>query len=166
MIKNISLKQFVSIVFDQTDSELNQSNKWPLFIDANERGSAFLRHRDTVYVNCLDKRRLEKESLRLSIIGAIFYNKPLVIDIMDNLNLLDVFKTACDEIDSKLWEELNNKSILKDESFFRLVKPNDGDSFENYKYVDTGKFITVYLISKIDPSADLANSYCIYSIDN
>ncbi len=43
-------------------------------VDSTERVSAFLRHRDCNYVDALDQKRMEPDSLRLALLGAIRYS--------------------------------------------------------------------------------------------
>ncbi len=93
MPREISLKEAFKIVFEKSDENLNNSNKWPHMIDTAERFSAFCRHRDTRYITCFNKEDLEANKLRLAVLSAYFYGLPLIIDIMDNENLIESFKS-------------------------------------------------------------------------
>ena len=46
--KLVSLKQFASIIFNNSDQELKISGKWPLFIDEKERGNFCCSNLDSI----------------------------------------------------------------------------------------------------------------------
>ena len=121
-----------------------------------------MRHRDTVYVNLINKRSLEPEQLRVSILAAIFYN--LVIDLFDNIDLINVFEKACNQIDTALYEQLLNKFVLQDEAFFRLVRPYDNDFFENYKYTGEKDFMMVYLTKNPNLVGKFHKDFYVYTV--
>ena len=43
----------------------------------------FLRYLDSNYVNACSSQNMERSRLRRSLVGAIRYGKPLVVDVMD-----------------------------------------------------------------------------------
>lgn len=69
-----NLKEIIGIIFDSADI----LNKCYSILDENTRVSAFLRHRDTNYLDCLESRSMEPERLRIAVISAIRYGKALV----------------------------------------------------------------------------------------
>ena len=145
--KEITLKAAVSLVFDKSDEALNNSTKWPLIIDANERFAAFCRHRDARFINCLDKHDLETDKIRMAVLSAYYYGRPLVIEFLDNEVSLDLFKDACNQVDPALFADIINKSIGGQERWQTLLRPADGDQFSSFGANPTN-FIVVFLATK------------------
>lgn len=69
-----NLKEIIGIIFDSPEIP----NECYSILDENTRVSAFLRHRNTNYLDCLESRSMEPERLRISVISAIRYGKALV----------------------------------------------------------------------------------------
>ncbi len=142
----IALKGAVDAFFNHTDSDLNKASKWPLLIDPTERFSAFARHRDTCYIQCLSKEDLQTNRVRLAILCAYFYGKTLVVDFMDNLELLELFKQACESVVSNLYEDVVNKRI--DEKRYKdLIRDEDGDAYVEWKMRNAGGSYSVLFLS-------------------
>ncbi len=149
--KEVDLKTAVKMVFDHADPDLNNSNKWPILIDEAERCGAFFRHRDTVYVQCYDKAHLETEKLRISILSAYFYGKTLVIDNMDNINLLELLKEACNRISANLFEDICDKTIVTNEQRYKdLIRESDGEDYLEWKIRQAGGFSVCFLTTNIN----------------
>lgn len=72
--KELNLKEMIGIIFDSPDIP----DKCFSIIDETTRVSAFLRHRDTNYLDCLEKQSMEPERLRIAVISAIRYGKVLI----------------------------------------------------------------------------------------
>ena len=156
----INIKELDDTVLRDLGGSIQKSlDKWPLIIDQNDQASTFLRYRDTNYVNCLDVQIMQPEKFRLALLGAIRYGKPLVIDFMQyDQELLESLKVVCGQIDEKLFAEMCNKSIVKDEKYMRLVKPAvDGKEYEaqNFNEVRLKRFKVIFLTSNVYPSEHL-----------
>ena len=152
--KEVDLKTAVKLVFDKSDQELNAMNKWAVLVDEAERCGAFFRHRDTRYVSCYDKSDLGTDKLRLSILSAYFYGTILVIDIMDNLNLLDLFKEACNNISNNLFEDIIDKTIVTNENRYKdLIRDSDGEGYLEWKIRNNGGFGVCFLTTKQEVAA-------------
>lgn len=74
--------------------------------------------------------------------------------MMDSENTIEIVQRCCAELDPKLFDEICDRSILKDERFMRFVKESDGDQYKSYNFLEehTRRFKTVFLISKDQPS--------------
>ena len=48
--------------------------RWPLIIDPGKQAATFLRYRDTNYMNVCSPRHMEKEAIRMGLLGAIRYH--------------------------------------------------------------------------------------------
>lgn len=161
----VNLKRAVQIVFDRLDENLNNADKWPVIIDENTRFSAFCRHRDSRYIDCMFKEDLVADKIRLKILSSYFFGVPLVIDTGDNLNMLGLFKDVCNEIDPKIYDDIFNKNICKNEERYRdLIRDNDGDEYDAYKIRDCGKFYVCIITTNEGLGRSLSNIAIPYII--
>lgn len=161
----ITLKRAVQIVFDRLDENLNKADKWPVIVDENTRFSAFCRHRDSRYIDCMFKEDLDANKVRLKILSAYFYGVPLIIDTGDNLNMLEHFKEVCNGIDKNIYDDIFNKNICKNETRYRdLVRESDGDDYDSFKIREYGNFYTCILTTKEGIGRSLSNLAIPYII--
>ena len=105
----INLKKAVIMVFHQSDLKLNESEKWPVYFDPEGLFSSFCRVRETRYVNCTNIVDMLVDVVRDKVLTAYYYGHPLVIDIGFEKTNLERFRTVCDEVDAKLYEDLCDK---------------------------------------------------------
>lgn len=70
---------------------------------------------------------------------------------------LENVKSVFNEIRANLYEDLIDMSLLKDEKFLELVRPEDGDDYKSYCFTAEtySKFICVFLTTNLEPSKDL-----------
>ena len=64
---------------------------------------------------------MERNCLRRSLLGAIRYGKPLVIDVMD-VDMWDEVEAHFDAVEPGLWRRVMDKSLLKNEGYLKLVR--------------------------------------------
>jgi hypothetical protein len=77
-IPELGLKEAIELVL-KTPKPAELANKCVLLIDPTSRATTFLRHRDVNYMSAMDKDAMTAERIRLAIIGAILYKKPISI---------------------------------------------------------------------------------------
>ncbi|KAF6031736.1 IQANK1 [Bugula neritina] len=110
----VNLKQMDVVLFKDADNKLKDSGKWPLIIDTTTQASTYLIHQDVNYLNSLSSSNMASEAIRLGLLGALRYGKPLVIDMMG----VDMFQTISDmmnEVLPGLMDKIMDKSILEEE---------------------------------------------------
>jgi hypothetical protein len=134
-VKTIKLKEINRVIFDDKEDLIkNSRDKWALIIDAtDDRVSAFLRHRDVIYVDCLMRDNLEAERIRMGVINGLRYGKLFIIDLHDNDGSeVDKIKNAFNEIKPNLFDAICDKSIVQ--VFSSLIKPSDGDDYKSFNF--------------------------------
>ena len=52
-------------------------------MDVTDRCATFLKYRDTNYINAVDPTQMKPEVVRMALLGALRYGKPIVFDMMD-----------------------------------------------------------------------------------
>ncbi|TGZ64638.1 hypothetical protein CRM22_006274 [Opisthorchis felineus] len=131
-----SLKDLDNILFRDVGNRLEMTGKWPLVVDPSDRASTFLRYRDTNYVNILNPRQLEPEKLRISLLGALRYGKPMVVDLME---LDSTFESLCrsrfESIKSTLMEDIIEQRIREPSVYEDLIKTTDPDEFSKSMFI-------------------------------
>ncbi|KAG5451484.1 putative IQ motif and ankyrin repeat domain-containing protein LOC642574 [Clonorchis sinensis] len=131
-----SLKDLDDILFRDVGNRLGMAGKWPLVVDPSDRASTFLRYRDTNYVNILNPRQLEPEKLRISLLGALRYGKPMVVDLME---LDSTFENLCrsrfESIKSTLMEDIIEQRIREPFVYEDLIRTTDPDEFSKSMFI-------------------------------
>lgn len=88
-------------------------------------GSIFLRYIDSNYVNILS---MKPEQVRRSLLGAIRFGKPLIIDISE-FDLWHQLPQLLDQVHPGLFQAILSKDILKEEVYKLLIKDSDGEVY-------------------------------------
>ena len=74
------------LLMDETDLNLNLNlnlHRCPLLMDVTDRSATFLKYRDTNYINALDPVQMQPATVRIALLGALRYGKPIVFDMME-----------------------------------------------------------------------------------
>jgi hypothetical protein len=93
------------------------------------------RYMDSNYVNALSPYDMERERLRRSVLGALRYGKPLVLDLME----VDVWGSMHEQFNAAspgLLPLLISGDVVKEQHYARLVKPGDGDEYALCRFGD------------------------------
>ncbi|XP_074059274.1 IQ motif and ankyrin repeat domain-containing protein 1 isoform X2 [Macrotis lagotis] len=99
------------VLLKDVGDRLKTDGRWPLVIDPSGQASTFLRYQDTNYVDTLNPARMQPDSVRLALLGAIRFGKPLVFD-MREIDMFDMVKRQLESIQPGLSQELLSKELL------------------------------------------------------
>ncbi|XP_002731762.2 IQ motif and ankyrin repeat domain-containing protein 1-like [Saccoglossus kowalevskii] len=151
-----NIKELDEVLMRDVGAKIATDGRWPLIIDTSGRAVTFLRYRDTNYLNALNPKHMDIDTLRKALLGALRYGKPAVLDMME----VDMFETVAmrmDEIHKGLMELIMNKEIMKNEKYLVLTRESDGDEYSKNKFnqarVDNFRF---FIITKLKyPPNDL-----------
>uniref|UniRef100_A0A674K1B4 IQ motif and ankyrin repeat containing 1 n=1 Tax=Terrapene triunguis TaxID=2587831 RepID=A0A674K1B4_9SAUR len=130
--------------------------RWPLIIDPSGQAATFLRYRDTNYLNTLNPNDMNMETIRLALLGALRYGKPVVFDMME-VNMFDAMKRQLEGIESGLAEAILSKQILQNERYLSLVRTTDGPEYSSTEFQATrlGNFKLFVVIKRHQPPEEL-----------
>jgi len=162
----VGFKQIANVLFDTNpNSNLNKSGKWPLVIDANPNPMTvtFLKYRDVNLVDAYNpEQMLSPETLRLAILGALRFGKPLVLDLGNNPDLFTTCMERLDEVSKGIGNAIMNKSIINEEEYGKLVRKTDAPEYQlnNVYLVDNFSFVLVTTNPQVDPKL-LSQTYPI-----
>ncbi|CAK8672610.1 unnamed protein product [Clavelina lepadiformis] len=128
-----NIRELDEVLMRDVGNRIKDSGKWPMIIDTTGQASTFLRYRDTNYVCALNPKDVEEERMRMSLIGAIRFGKPFVIDMLE----VDMFATISDIFDNihpGLMEDVMTKALLENSNYMKLIKPTDHDEYQKSKF--------------------------------
>ncbi|XP_070557089.1 IQ motif and ankyrin repeat domain-containing protein 1-like [Ptychodera flava] len=128
-----NIKELDEVLMRDVGGKIASDGRWPLLIDSSGRVATFLRYRDTNYMNALNPKQMEAEVVRKSILGALRYGKPAVLDMME-VDMFDTVSARLDEIHKGLMQMIMNKEIMKNENYLKLIKDSDGPEYSKNKF--------------------------------
>lgn len=152
----VLIRELDDVLLRDVGNKIRDSGKWPLIIDPSQQAATFLRYRDTNYLNALSPIGMEPNTIRLALIGAIRFGKPLVIDMM-MVDMFDTVGARFDEVQSGLMEMIMNKEVLKEENYMKLVREGDGPEYDKLRF-DSGRianFKLCIITKNVYPSEEL-----------
>lgn len=125
-----SLQLGVQRLADALDSITRDSDRFTLIVDLGEKASTFFRYRDCNYAMAYKPDDIEPEKLRKSVLGALRYGKPFLLDML-SLELSEASLNALlDPVLPGLLALLLSKEILKEDNYAKLVHARDGDEYK------------------------------------
>ncbi|GFR42368.1 hypothetical protein Agub_g3023, partial [Astrephomene gubernaculifera] len=145
---------------------ISASGRWPLVLDCSGQASVFLRYQDTNYVNALTRRHLEPPLLRRSLLGALRYGKPLVLDLQE-CDLWEEVRGAFDRVEPGLLSRLLDKSLLSRERYTSLIRPQeDGEEYEANRFQEARlrSFTFIVLSSARRPNPQLLEAFYVLRV--
>ncbi|XP_047583490.1 IQ motif and ankyrin repeat domain-containing protein 1 isoform X2 [Lutra lutra] len=84
------------VLMKDVGGRIRADGRWPLVIDPSGQAATFLRYQDTNYVAAVDPAHLRPERLRLALLGALRYGKPLVFDLCE----VDLFPVVQQQLEA------------------------------------------------------------------
>lgn len=132
-------------------------------IDHSGQGRVFLQYRDTNFVNACHGTAMGIDKLRLSLLGAIRYGKPMVIDLMD-VDILDHVKEQFEKIEKGLWEKIIKREIHKNSLYESLIREADGEQYKPQNFIEEMSENFVFMVlssSHLPPDELLTQMYVL-----
>uniref|UniRef100_A0A8C4TBX0 Uncharacterized protein n=1 Tax=Erpetoichthys calabaricus TaxID=27687 RepID=A0A8C4TBX0_ERPCA len=160
------VRQQHDVLFKDVGNKLEQDGRWPLIIDPFGQAATFLRYRDTNYLDALNPKEMQPDVLRLALLGAIRFGKPLVINMMD-VNAFGSVENQFNMIESGLMEQLLTKQILQNERYLSLIRPSDGPLYlkTEFRAARTDKF-KLFFVTKLKTLQETLTALCPIEVVN
>ncbi|GFS01429.1 hypothetical protein ElyMa_004580900 [Elysia marginata] len=161
----VNIKELDDVLLRDVGNRIKDSGKWPLLIDQSGQASTFLRYRDTNYINSIRPADMDNNNIRRSLLGAIRFGKPFVVDMME-VDMFDTCSDRFDEVQKDLMSSIVDKSILNAEKYLKLVKPEDGPEYDKTKFNDLrlGNFKFVLISKTPFPNPKLLEMFYVIQI--
>ncbi|XP_045067397.1 IQ motif and ankyrin repeat domain-containing protein 1-like [Coregonus clupeaformis] len=122
------------VLIKDVGGKIKQDGRWPLLVDTSGQAATFLRYRDTNYLDALHPGDIQPDKLRLALLGAIRFGKPLVINMME-VDLFESVQKQLDQVNPGLSEQLMNKELLQEERYLSLVRSTDGPQYARTEFM-------------------------------
>lgn len=122
------------------------------------------RYRDVNYVNVASPKDTGRASLRMALLGAVRFGKPIVFDLLD-VDLWDVLTEKLDAIQAGLMDSLMNKAVLHKDCYERLIRPEDGEQYQPVCFTEDRleKFRCFFITTSRFPDPEMVEQ--CYSIE-
>lgn len=127
-------KKLADVVFEDTDNLWKSSGKWPVVFDPSARARTFLKYRNVIFVDSFSPKQMEADALRRSVLGALRYGKPLVLDLRD-VPMLSMLEEKFNAILPNLFDDILSKKFQNRDVFVKLLRqPADGPELAEEKF--------------------------------
>ncbi|XP_011905741.1 PREDICTED: putative IQ motif and ankyrin repeat domain-containing protein LOC642574 homolog [Cercocebus atys] len=113
------------VLMKDVGNRIRADGRWPLVIDPSGQAATFLRYQDTNYVDTVNPEHLKPERLRLALLGALRYGKPLVFDLRE-VDLFPAVQRQLEAVQPGLAQALLSRGLLEQERYLSLLRPTDG----------------------------------------
>ncbi|XP_059024654.1 IQ motif and ankyrin repeat domain-containing protein 1 [Mustela lutreola] len=134
------------VLMKDVGGRIRADGRWPLVIDPSGQAATFLRYQDTNYVVAVNPAHLRPERLRLALLGALRYGKPLVFDLCE-ADLFPVVQQQLEAVRPGLAQELLGGAILEQERYLSLLRPADGPEYSpsQFQPARLGRFRVIFV---------------------
>ncbi|XP_053414430.1 IQ motif and ankyrin repeat domain-containing protein 1 [Nycticebus coucang] len=116
------------VLMKDVGGRIRADGRWPLVIDPSGQAATFLRYQDTNYVDTVNPEHLRPERVRLALLGALRYGKPLVFDLRE-VDLFPVVQQQLEAVQPGLAQALLSRELLEREGYLSLLRPADGPEY-------------------------------------
>ncbi|XP_042638946.1 IQ motif and ankyrin repeat domain-containing protein 1 [Orycteropus afer afer] len=116
------------VLMKDVGDRIRNDGRWPLVIDPSGQAATFLRYQDTNYLDTMNPEHLLPERMRLALLGALRYGKPLVFDL-GKVDMFPVVQRQLEGVQAGLAQELLGRALLADERYLSLLRPADGPEY-------------------------------------
>ncbi|XP_075861066.1 IQ motif and ankyrin repeat domain-containing protein 1 isoform X3 [Microcebus murinus] len=116
------------VLMKDVGDRIRADGRWPLVIDPSGQAATFLRYQDTNYVDTVNPEHLRPERVRLALLGALRYGKPLVFDLHE-VDLFPAVQQQLEAVQPGLAQELLSRALLQEERYLSLLRPADGPEY-------------------------------------
>ncbi|XP_003384105.1 PREDICTED: putative IQ motif and ankyrin repeat domain-containing protein [Amphimedon queenslandica] len=125
----VNIREMDDVLMKDVGNKIAESNKWPLILDHGRQCATFLVYRDTNYMNAMNPKHMEPETIRLNLLGALRYGKFAVLDLCDIDDLWPAVVKKFDCVQPDLLPSLISKNFLKEKRYLKLIKAADGEAY-------------------------------------
>ncbi|XP_066235750.1 IQ motif and ankyrin repeat domain-containing protein 1 isoform X1 [Saccopteryx leptura] len=137
------------VLMKDVGDRIRRDGRWPLVIDPSGQAATFLRYQDTNYVDTVNPDHLRPERIRLALLGALRYGKPLVFDLRE-VDLFAAVQQQLEAVQPGLAQELLSGRLLEQDRYLSLLRPTDGPEYSPTQFQEgrLGQF-RLFFVTKV-----------------
>nr|XP_035132872.1 IQ motif and ankyrin repeat domain-containing protein 1 isoform X2 [Callithrix jacchus]XP_054102501.1 IQ motif and ankyrin repeat domain-containing protein 1 isoform X2 [Callithrix jacchus]XP_054102502.1 IQ motif and ankyrin repeat domain-containing protein 1 isoform X2 [Callithrix jacchus]XP_054102503.1 IQ motif and ankyrin repeat domain-containing protein 1 isoform X2 [Callithrix jacchus]XP_054102504.1 IQ motif and ankyrin repeat domain-containing protein 1 isoform X2 [Callithrix jacchus] len=143
------------VLMKDVGNRIRADGRWPLIIDPSGQAATFLRYQDTNYVDTVNPEHLRPERMRLALLGALRYGKPLVFDLRE-VDLFPAVQRQLEAVQPGLAQALLSRGLLEQERYLSLLRPTDGPEYSPTQFQEArlGHFRLFFVTKAQRPPAE------------
>ncbi|XP_019513407.1 PREDICTED: putative IQ motif and ankyrin repeat domain-containing protein LOC642574 homolog isoform X4 [Hipposideros armiger] len=137
------------VLMKDVGDRIRADGRWPLIIDPSGQAATFLRYQDTNYLDTVNPEHMRPERIRLALLGALRYGKPLVFDLRE-VDLFPVVQQQLEAVQLGLAQELLSCRLLEQDRYLSLLRPSDGPEYSPTQFQEArlGQF-RLFFVTKV-----------------
>lgn len=137
------------VLMKDVGDRIRADGRWPLIIDPSGQAATFLRYQDTNYLDTVNPEHMRPERIRLALLGALRYGKPLVFDLRE-VDLFPVVQQQLEAVQLGLAQELLSRRLLEQDRYLSLLRPSDGPEYSPTQFQEArlGQF-RLFFVTKV-----------------
>ncbi|KAI4581775.1 hypothetical protein MJG53_009300 [Ovis ammon polii x Ovis aries] len=113
------------------------------------QAATFLRYQDTNYVDAVNPDHLRPERIRLALLGALRFGKPLVFDLRE-VDLFPAVQQQLEAVQPGLAQELLGRGLLEQERYLSLLRPSDGPEYSPNQFQEARlQHFRLFFVTKV-----------------
>ncbi|XP_055288218.1 IQ motif and ankyrin repeat domain-containing protein 1 isoform X3 [Moschus berezovskii] len=137
------------VLMNDVGDRIRADGRWPLVIDPSGLAATFLRYQDTNYVDAVNPDHLRPERIRLALLGALRFGKPLVFDLRE-VDLFPAVQRQLEAVQPGLAQELLGRGLLEQERYLSLLRPTDGPEYSPNQFQETRlQHFRLFFVTKV-----------------
>ena len=147
-VHRVALKAFADFVLKDPMDLWKSSGKWPLIIDETDKIHVFLHFQNALELDVAFKEEMEDPEgvIRVRVLNSIRYGHYLML-ILHGVQNLEMIRDMLDEAQPDLWADLFSKKIMEEETYLKLVRPSDGEQYEDYHFGRVKDFVFIPIVT-------------------
>ncbi|XP_070238609.1 IQ motif and ankyrin repeat domain-containing protein 1 isoform X11 [Bos mutus] len=137
------------VLMKDVGDRIRADGRWPLVIDPSGQAATFLRYQDTNYVDAVNPDHLRPERIRLALLGALRFGKPLVFDLHE-VDLFPAVQQQLEAVQPGLAQELLGRGLLEQERYLSLLRPTDGPEYSPNQFQEARlQHFRLFFVTKV-----------------
>ncbi|XP_005215326.1 IQ motif and ankyrin repeat domain-containing protein 1 isoform X3 [Bos taurus] len=137
------------VLMKDVGDRIRADGRWPLVIDPSGQAATFLRYQDTNYVDAVNPDHLRPERIRLALLGALRFGKPLVFDLRE-VDLFPAVQQQLEAVQPGLVQELLGRGLLEQERYLSLLRPTDGPEYSPNQFQEAHlQHFRLFFVTKV-----------------
>ncbi|XP_060249630.1 IQ motif and ankyrin repeat domain-containing protein 1 isoform X2 [Ovis aries] len=137
------------VLMKDVGDRIRADGRWPLVIDPSGQAATFLRYQDTNYVDAVNPDHLRPERIRLALLGALRFGKPLVFDLRE-VDLFPAVQQQLEAVQPGLAQELLGRGLLEQERYLSLLRPSDGPEYSPNQFQEARlQHFRLFFVTKV-----------------